>query len=95
MHFFKTEKRPANQIKTVQHAKKVPEDPKEGFRKLKRMKAQQEEWEELENKGQMPAAWKVKKKRGPYKKKPKDSETPAKRKASQEKKPRKKRKLKN
>ena len=75
--------------------KLIKEDPEEGFRKLKRMKAQQEEWEKLENEGQIPAAWRVKKKRGSYKKKPKDSETPAKRKASHDKKSRKKRKVKN
>ena len=63
---MKTENRPKKQLNTSKHKRKRIEsldDAEKKLRKLKRVKAQREEWGEIEEKGEVVKAWQPKKPR--------------------------------
>ena len=65
---IKTETRPKTQLKTSMHKRKRIEslnDAEKKLRKLKRVKAQREEWNAIEEKGGVVKAWQPKKLRKP------------------------------
>ena len=70
---IKAENRPKKQLKTSTHKQKRIEslnDAEKKLRKLKRVKAQREEWGEIEEKGEVVKAWQPKKPRKSKKKPP-------------------------
>ena len=79
--FIKTEPRPKTQQKTSRHKRKRIEslnDAEKKLRKLKRVKAQREEWNATEEKGEVVKAWQPKKSQKPRKAEKKPQKRPSK-----------------